>query len=90
MESEKHGKSQIEKGTPLSIENIIIAGEAKSHCIANTLKQILELEKYSFNLTVLDDCMSPVPGFEKIADPIYQKARDAGVQFIKSKDLILT
>jgi nicotinamidase/pyrazinamidase len=71
-------------------ENIIIAGEAKSHCIANTLKQILELEKYSFNLTVLDDCMSPVPGFEKIADPIYQKARDAGVQFIKSKDLILT
>jgi nicotinamidase-related amidase len=72
--------------TPLNC----IAGEAKSHCIANTLKQILELEKYSFNLTVLDDCMSPVPGFEKIADPIYQKARDAGVQFIKSKDLILT
>jgi hypothetical protein len=54
-------------------------------------KQLLAfLEKYSFNLTVLDDCMSPVPGFEKIADPIYQKARDAGVQFIKSKDLILT
>jgi nicotinamidase-related amidase len=71
-------------------ENIIIAGEAKSHCVANTLKQILELEKYSFNLTVLEDCMSPVPGFEKIADPIYQKGRDAGVQFIKSKDLILT
>lgn len=70
-------------------ENIIIAGEAQSHCVANTLKQILEIENYQFNIIVLEDCMSPVTGFEDIANDIYDYAKKKGVHFTTSAELIL-
>ena len=63
-------------------QNIYFAGEAKSHCVANTLKQAL---KHAPNLAkkfiILEDCMSNVEGFENIADDIYQSAKDEGIRF---------
>jgi len=61
---------------------IYIAGKAESHCVANSLKQIMELApNIAKKFVVLEDTMSPVPGFEDLANPIYEKAREMGVKF---------
>lgn len=73
-------------------ENVYLAGQAKSHCVANTLKQALQyVPDLAKKFIILEDCMSSVQGgpdpsnpsltFEKIAQPIYDDARKAGVRF---------
>ena len=51
-------------------DKIIIAGEAKSHCINESIKQIAEYFEISNkdklqNIYILEDCMSNIPGFEE-------------------------
>ena len=59
-----------------------MAGEAKSHCVANSLKQVLdESPDFAAKLIVLEDAMSNVTGFETLADPIYDRAKQMGVKF---------
>lgn len=49
-------------------DKIVIAGEAKSHCVMESIKQILEHYETRPEVTkkiyILDDCMSIIPGFE--------------------------
>lgn len=68
---------------------IFIAGEARSHCVASTLEQIITytptlLEK----IIILEDAMSDVPGFENAANHIYQKALELGAQIKKTEDYL--
>jgi nicotinamidase/pyrazinamidase len=65
--------------------NIFIAGEARSHCVANTVKQIIENADIARKTILLEDCMSDVPGMHDIASPIYSDARKAGVTFRRSE-----
>lgn len=65
---------------------IYIAGEAKSHCVATTIKQMLHLGRLAVKLRIIVDCMSDVKGFEKIALPIYEKAKADGAEFVISTD----
>lgn len=61
---------------------IYISGQAKSHCVANSLKQIMDLApNIAKKFVVLEDTMSPVPGFDNLADSIYERAREMGVGF---------
>lgn len=50
-------------------DRIIVVGEAKSHCVLESLRQILEYYHAEPDVTsrivVLSDCMSPIPGFEE-------------------------
>ena len=63
-------------------ETVYLSGQAKSHCVANSLKQILdEAPELAKKLIVLEDTMSNVTGFETIADPIYKRAKEMGVKF---------
>lgn len=63
-------------------QNIYFGGEASSHCVATTLKQLMdEAPGLAQKLIILEDCMSPVTGFEDAADDIYQQARDMGIRF---------
>lgn len=63
-------------------QNVYMAGQAKSHCVANSLKQVLnEAPQLAQKFTVLEDTMSNVTGFETIADPIYEQAKKMGVRF---------
>jgi nicotinamidase-related amidase len=65
-----------------TFQNVYLTGQAKSHCVANTLKQALEISpSLAKKFVVLEDTMSPVPGFENLADSIYDKARQMGVRF---------
>jgi len=68
-------------------DTIYIAGEARSHCVANTISQILENKKIGAKLVIMDDCMSNVPGFDTIADHIYEMALDNGATIQKSNEI---
>ncbi len=66
---------------------VFIAGEAKSHCVANTIKQIMEASPDLVKkLFILEDCMSNISGFEAIADPIYNQAKEQGVIFTTTEE----
>ncbi|MDR0724413.1 MAG: hypothetical protein LBF59_00200 [Prevotellaceae bacterium] len=59
----------------LNYETIYLAGEAQSHCVACTVKQLLRFPGIAKRLIILKNCMSPVPGFEHLADEIYGKLK---------------
>lgn len=66
---------------------IYVAGEAKSHCVATTLKQMLEIDGLAGKIIVLEDCMSDVAGFEGNATPIFNEAVRKGAQIATSVEI---
>ncbi len=68
-------------------QNVYLAGEAKSHCVANSLKQVMnEAPSLAEKFIVMEDCMANVTGFETLADPIYDRSKAMGIRFTKSSD----
>jgi len=66
-----------------------IGGEALSHCLGSSLKQLLDLApELAPKLVVLTDCTSDVTGFEGQATPIMDMAKSMGVKFALSTDPI--
>ena len=65
---------------------ILIAGEARSHCVANTLRDICnefsvdEAKKF----VLLEDCMSDVTGFEKMGQDFVKDMVAKGVKISTS------
>ncbi|PSB01845.1 isochorismatase [Merismopedia glauca] len=97
------GKAIAQKNTPfldkiLDFDAIIIAGQAKSHCVAWTIADLLtEIQlqdaKLAQKVYLLEDCTSPVvvPGvvdFTPQADAAFEKFAKAGMNIIKSTDSI--
>ncbi|WP_414527960.1 isochorismatase [Nodularia chucula] len=78
----------------LEFDAVIIAGQAKSHCVAWTIDDLLrEIEQIDSTLSqkiyLLEDCTSPVviPGiidYTEPADTAFKKFAEAGMQIIKS------
>ena len=78
----------------LEFDAIIIAGQAKSHCVAWTVADLLdEIQatdpKLASKIWLLEDCMSPVviPGgvdYTEQADAAFEKFADAGMNIVKS------
>jgi nicotinamidase-related amidase len=66
-------------------DNVFLMGEAKSHCVANSLKQVLDYAPGLVpKLVVITDCMSDVTGLGHLADPIYAEAKARKVRFSES------
>ena len=66
-------------------DTIYIMGEAKSHCVANSLKQLLDFAPTLMpKVVVVTDCMSDVTGLGYLAAPIYQEALTRNVRFMES------
>jgi nicotinamidase/pyrazinamidase len=64
---------------------IYLMGEAKSHCVANSLKQLLDFAPDIIpKLIVVTDCMSDVTGIGHLADPIFAEAQARKVSFVQS------
>jgi nicotinamidase-related amidase len=82
--------------TLLSYDAILIAGQAKSHCVAWTIDDLLtEIQaidpQLAHKVYLLEDCTSPVvvPGvvdFTDQANATFQRFADAGMQVIQSTD----
>lgn len=73
---------------------IYVAGEASSHCLMESVRQIVEhfanrpdvLQK----ITILEDCTSPIPGFEDATQAVFDNFKNTyGVRFAKSTDIHL-
>lgn len=82
----------------LEFDVVIIAGQAKSHCVAWTIDDLLtEIQaqdpKLAQKVYLLEDCTSPVvvPGiidFTDQADAAFQRFANAGMHLVKSSDAI--
>lgn len=91
FQDENGGKFNGELLTSLFNDNntILVAGQAKSHCVATSLKQILE--KYPEGIKkiiLLTDTTSNVAGCEHIADKIYEDLRSAGMKEMTTEEYI--
>lgn len=86
-------ETQLNQGLIKTLEtyqNVYMAGEAKSHCVANSLKQVLnEAPQVAQKLVVFEDAMSSVKGFESLADPIYERAKQMNVRFSQTTKEVL-
>ena len=95
------GKSIANKNSSLvakllNFDLLIIAGQAKSHCVAWTIDNLLtEIRSRDENLAkkiyLLEDCMSPVVipdviDFTEQADTAFTKFAEAGMNIVRSTD----
>lgn len=82
----------------LSFDQILIAGQAKSHCVAWTIADLLAAAEakgpdYACKLYLIEDCMSSVviPGIVDFTDPteaLFTQFGDRGCQRIDSQSVI--
>ncbi len=82
----------------LKFDAVIVAGQAKSHCVAWTIEDLLtEIQAYDPSLTrkvyLLEDCSSPVvvPGvvdYTEQANQAYERFEAAGMHIVQSTDAI--
>lgn len=77
--------------TLMDADVVAIAGEAGSHCLANTVRDVAR----SFNddacirrLVLLEDATSPVPGFEALQDGFLQEMKARGMQVTTTRDFL--
>jgi nicotinamidase-related amidase len=68
---------------------ILVAGQASSHCVKETVEDLLRYAPaLRDKLVLLTDCMSPVPGFENIAQQFFADMQAHGVRLASSADLL--
>lgn len=79
----------------LTFDAVVVAGQAKSHCLAWTIDDLLEHEQVRERLAertyLLEDCTSPVvvPGvadYTDEADAAFERYAAAGMQVVRSTD----
>ena len=72
-------------------DEIIIAGQALSHCVANTIRDIANNfgEDNIKKFVLLDDCCSNVPGFENLGVEFVKEMRGRGMRVEKSTDYLV-
>jgi len=99
--SEQFGIFQAEDGSKFNNElryeifqgatKVLVSGQAKSHCVATSLKQILENAPKELEKTILlTDTTSNVEGCEHIADKIYEDLRSSGMQELTTEEIIIS
>ena len=83
----------------MSFDVVVVAGQAKSHCMAWTIDDLLEEESEGVGLAertyLLEDCTSPVvvPGvvdYTDEADAAFERYAAAGMHVVRSTDPIET
>lgn len=77
---------QLEKELD-NYDQILIAGEAKSHCVKNTIAQLMAANKDIMRkVVILADAMSPVAGFESEANNTFESAKELGARICLTSD----
>ena len=77
-------------------DEVLVAGEAKTHCVLFTLEQIFNSAKSlpadvfkENNICLIEDCMSDIVGFEDKANEIWLKLFEQGLRSCKVNELDL-
>ncbi|PIE32874.1 hypothetical protein CSA56_13845 [candidate division KSB3 bacterium] len=70
---------------------VVFGGEASSHCVANTVRDIVKHfdEETIRKCVLLEDAMSPVSGFEQFADEFFQEMIGKGMQATTTESFTL-
>jgi len=72
----------------MQFDRVYLCGEAKSHCVATSLKQVMQhAPELACKLVIIEDIMSDVTGFGYLGDPIYAAARQIEIPFINSAEI---
>lgn len=77
--------------TLMEADLLAIAGEAGSHCLANTVRDIAtEFGDDSFvsKMVLLADATSPVPGFENLQDDFVREMESRGMQISSTTEFL--
>ena len=69
---------------------ILLAGEARSHCLANTVRDIANNfgEDNIKKMYLLEDCTSDVTGFEQMGKDFITEMVSRGMNLTKSTDVL--
>lgn len=70
---------------------VAIAGEARTHCLANTVRDIANNfgdDSFVSKLVLLTDASSDIPGFEAHADAFMREMKGRGMQFSTTTDFL--
>lgn len=73
-------------------DEIYVVGEAASHCLMESVKQIAEeyatRPEITSKITILEDCTSPIGGYEQMTQKAFDMfKRNYGIKFAKSTDI---
>lgn len=64
-----------------AFDEIYVAGEASSHCVAMSIRDLVtECPSMATRIVLLTDAMSPVTGFKDQADTLFQEIKRAGAR----------
>ncbi len=77
--------------TLMEADLVAIAGEAGSHCLANTVRDIANNfgdDSYIRRLVLLEDATSPVPGFESFQTDFIKEMTARGMQVARTCDFL--
>lgn len=74
--------------TLAAADEILIAGEALSHCVANTVRDIANNfgDDNVRKMVLLEDCASPVTGFESLASGFLTEMKARGMRVARTTD----
>lgn len=75
--------------TLMEADEILIAGEASSHCLANTVRDIANNfgdDSYVKKLTLIEDGTSAVGTFEKLAEDFVKEMKGRGMKVTRAAD----
>jgi nicotinamidase/pyrazinamidase len=67
-----------------SVDIILVAGEASSHCVANSIRDLISnFQNFDCakKIVILEDAMSPVGGFENLTTDFFNEMKSKGVSF---------
>jgi nicotinamidase-related amidase len=84
--------TQINTGLITTLERadiVLVAGEAGSHCLANTVRDIANNfgdDSYIQKLVLLEDATSPVPTFEQFQDDFVDEMKQRGMKISTTVD----
>jgi nicotinamidase/pyrazinamidase len=70
---------------------VLITGQALSHCVANTVRDIVDEvgSNYAKKLVLIEDTTSNVPGFESLGEDFIENMKSEGMK-IEKADTVLT
>jgi nicotinamidase/pyrazinamidase len=69
-------------------EVVALSGQALSHCVANTVRDIADIvgEDGIRKLVLIEDTSSPVPGFEELARQFLTDMRQRGMKIVRAAE----
>lgn len=75
----------------MEADEILIAGEAGSHCVANTVNdadRFFNDPTFLQKVILLEDAISPVPGFEHLQEDFFKRMKSKGVRTTTTVDYL--